>query len=128
MSRIHLALNTDHFEESIEFYGKLFKQPPAKIRPDWAKFDLSNPPLNLTLNRRERAAAPADINHMGIELDSSEAVTQMDEHLQQQGLDLLPARVTMTSKGFPTRLTYGRSRYEGQTVHRRTDHRFPQGT
>jgi len=90
MSRIHLALNTDHFEESIEFYGKLFKQPPAKIRPDWAKFDLSNPPLNLTLNRRERAAAPADINHMGIELDSSEAVTQMDKHLQQQGLITIP--------------------------------------
>ncbi len=29
MSRIHIALNTNRFDESIEFYSKLFGQPPA---------------------------------------------------------------------------------------------------
>ena len=51
MSRIHVALNTNRFEESIAFYTDLFGQGPAKLRENWAKFDLADPALNLTLNR-----------------------------------------------------------------------------
>ena len=67
MNRIHIALNTNRFEESIEFYSKLFGQQPAKRRENWAKFDLADPALNLTLNRDDKTAHHGHINHMGVE-------------------------------------------------------------
>ena len=89
MSRIHLALNTNHFEESIAFYSKLFAQEPAKVKPDWAKFDLREPALNLTLNRRAKPLARGDISHLGIEVEDSATVTAMDQRLQALGLKTL---------------------------------------
>ena len=90
MSRIHVALNTNRFEESVAFYGKLFGQGPAKVREGWAKFDLKNPALNLTLNRTDRDVNPGQISHMGVEVDDSESVAAMDRRLQELGLITRP--------------------------------------
>lgn len=89
MSRIHLALNTNRFEESVAFYSKLFDREPAKLRPDWAKFDLGDPSLNLTLNRRDKNIEAGDINHLGIEVDDAETVARMDAYLREAGLKTL---------------------------------------
>jgi catechol 2,3-dioxygenase-like lactoylglutathione lyase family enzyme len=86
MSRIHLALNTDRLEESIAFYRVLFDTEPAKVKPDWAKFDLQEPALNLTLNRVGEAPGGDDISHLGIELQDSAAVAAVDERLRERGL------------------------------------------
>ena len=89
MSRIHLALNTDRLEESIDFYRVLFDTEPAKVRPDWAKFDLEEPALNLTLNRVGDAPTGSDISHLGVELQDSESVAAVDQRLRDQGLETL---------------------------------------
>ncbi len=65
MSRVHVALNTNRFEESVAFYSKLFGSDPAKLWQDWAKFDLQDPALNLTLNRSDKTVHHGDINHLG---------------------------------------------------------------
>ena len=90
MSRLHVALNTNRFEESVEFYSKLFGSDPAKLRQDWAKFDLREPALNLTLNRSDKTIHHGDINHLGIEVNDSEAVLAMDQRLRDLGLSTLP--------------------------------------
>ena len=90
MSRIHVALNTNRFEESVAFYGKLFGQPPAKVRDGWAKFDLENPALNLTLNRTEKTVNAGQISHMGVEVEDSDSVAAMDRRLQELGLITRP--------------------------------------
>ncbi len=48
--KAHLALNVRNVATSIEFYKKMFGIEPSKVRTGYAKFDLQNPPLNLTLN------------------------------------------------------------------------------
>ena len=90
MSRIHIALNTNHFEESLEFYGKLFGQAPAKVRENWAKFDLQEPALNLTLNRSSKAIEKGQVSHLGVEVEDAETVAAMDKRLQELGLITLP--------------------------------------
>ena len=90
MSRIHVALNSNRFEESIEFYSKLFGARPAKQREHWAKFDLADPPLNLTLNRADKAPEHGHINHLGIEVEDAGTVAAMDKRLQEQGLATAP--------------------------------------
>ena len=90
MSRIHIALNTDRFDESIAFYSKLFGQGPAKQRESWVKFDIADPALNLTLNRSDEPVAGSQISHLGIEVEDSATVASMDSRLQELGLVTTP--------------------------------------
>ncbi len=90
MSRIHIALNTDRFDESIAFYSKLFGQEPAKQRERWAKFDIADPAVNLTLNQTDEPVAGSQISHLGIEVGDSNTVAAMDQRLQDLGLKTIP--------------------------------------
>ena len=49
--KAHLALNVRNADESIAFYSKMLGIQPSKVRTGYAKFDVANPPLNLTLNQ-----------------------------------------------------------------------------
>lgn len=83
--KAHLALNVRNVEESIEFYKKMLGIEPSKVRLGYAKFDVSNPPLNLTLNQvafRERGA----LSHLGIQVSSTEDVLAMREKWFDRGL------------------------------------------
>ncbi len=90
MSRIHVALNTNRFEESVAFYSKLFGQGAAKQRENWAKFDLADPALNLTLNRADKTVHHGHINHLGIEVEDAATVAAMDNRLRELGLATAP--------------------------------------
>ncbi len=83
--KAHLALNVRNVERSIEFYKKMFGIEPSKVRTGYAKFDVQNPPLNLTLNEatlNERGA----LSHLGIQVGSSADVLAMRERWGAAGL------------------------------------------
>ena len=61
MSRVQLALNVGDLEASIDFYTKLFKTPPAKIRENYANFAIAEPPLKLVLIAGH--GEPGSLNH-----------------------------------------------------------------
>ena len=65
--KAHLALNVHNVERSIEFYKKLLGLEPSKVRSGYAKFDVQNPPLNLTLNQHEFNERGA-LSHLGIQV------------------------------------------------------------
>ena len=84
--KAHLALNVRDVETSIEFYKKMLGIEPCKVRTGYAKFDVQNPPLNLTLNQirfNDRGA----LSHMGIQVASTEDVLAMRGRWQAQGLN-----------------------------------------
>ena len=72
MSRVQLALNVDDLDASIAFYTKLFQTPPAKVRQDYANFAIADPPLKLVLFAN--AGEPGTLNHVGVEVESTDAV------------------------------------------------------
>lgn len=83
--KAHLALNVKNVETSIEFYKKMLGLEPSKVRAGYAKFDLQNPPLNLTLNQHafnERGA----LSHLGIQVASTEDVLAMRDGWHERGL------------------------------------------
>lgn len=72
MSRIQLALNVNDLEQSITFYTKLFGVGPAKVKPGYANFAVTDPALKLVL--LENPGQGGSINHLGVEVDSSTTV------------------------------------------------------
>jgi catechol 2,3-dioxygenase-like lactoylglutathione lyase family enzyme len=83
--KAHLALNVKDVTVSLEFYRKLLGIEPSKVRTGYAKFDVQNPPLNLTLNQHvfnERGA----LSHLGIQVASTEDVLTMRERWAETGL------------------------------------------
>ena len=84
VQRIHLALNTQHFPESIEFYKALLGVEPSKLKPGYAKFEPETPALNLTLNETEQVAGNR-INHLGIQVGTKEDVARQQKRLNMLG-------------------------------------------
>lgn len=80
----HFSLDVSNLEASLAFYGRLFGTTPLKRRPGYAKFDLTEPSLNLALV--EHAPAGRNVNHFGVQVDSPEAVEAAKRHLESQGL------------------------------------------
>jgi catechol 2,3-dioxygenase-like lactoylglutathione lyase family enzyme len=83
--KAHLALNVRNVERSIEFYKKMLGIGPSKVRPGYAKFDVQNPPLNLTLNEASFGERGA-LSHLGIQVGSTEDVLQVRQQWAAQGL------------------------------------------
>ncbi|HET6329478.1 MAG TPA: ArsI/CadI family heavy metal resistance metalloenzyme [Holophagaceae bacterium] len=82
--KTHLSLDVRDIEASATFYSKLFGVTPLKRRPGYAKFDLTAPLLNLALV--EHTPTGRNVNHFGIQVDSSGAVEAAKRHLQAAGL------------------------------------------
>jgi catechol 2,3-dioxygenase-like lactoylglutathione lyase family enzyme len=83
--KAHLALNVHDLERSLEFYKKLFAIEPSKVRTGYAKFDVANPPLNLTLNENSFGDRGA-LSHLGIQVSSTEDVLAVRSQWQDAGL------------------------------------------
>lgn len=84
--KAHVALNVSDVVRSTEFYKKMLGQEPCKVRAGYAKFDVANPPLNLTLNE-SGAVGRGALSHMGIQLGASEDVLVMRERWRAAGLE-----------------------------------------
>ena len=84
MSRAQLALNVDDLETAVAFYSKLLGAEPAKRKPGYANFAITEPPLKLVL--LENPGRGGSLNHLGVEVESSEKVHAEIARLSGEGL------------------------------------------
>jgi catechol 2,3-dioxygenase-like lactoylglutathione lyase family enzyme len=84
MSRVQLALNVDDLDAAVDFYSKLFATTPAKVRPGYANFAVAEPPLKLVLI--EGGGAGGTLNHLGVEVESTDEVAAAQRRLRASGL------------------------------------------
>ncbi|WP_131765048.1 ArsI/CadI family heavy metal resistance metalloenzyme [Candidatus Protofrankia californiensis] len=90
MARVQLALNVSDVDAAVDFYTQLFGVGPAKRRPGYANFAVDVPPLKLVLieNPQARGAGVAGaLNHLGVEVATSEEVAAATARLAGAGLD-----------------------------------------
>ena len=85
MSRLQLALNVADIDEAISFYSRLFATEPAKVRPGYANFAVADPPLKLVLIE-DATQTPGSLNHLGVEVESTEEVAKAATRLADAGL------------------------------------------
>ena len=96
MNKIHVALNTNKFDESVAFYKGFFGGDPVKLKPGYAKFELEEPGLNFTLNRSKEAPRdPGALNHLGIQVKSAEEVANATKRLAAAGFETLEENDTV---------------------------------
>lgn len=89
-SRIHMGLAVKNLEQSVAFYKTLFGQEPTKTRPRYAKFEVGEPPVNLSLNEVGGAIGPNHpVAHFGIQVKSTEAVGVFVDRLKKADLELV---------------------------------------
>jgi catechol 2,3-dioxygenase-like lactoylglutathione lyase family enzyme len=84
VSRVQLALNVNDIDEAVGFYTKLFGTEPAKRRPGYANFAVTEPPLKLVL--LENPGQGGTLNHLGVEVPNIEGVSAERARLAGAGL------------------------------------------
>ena len=87
--RVQLALNVRDIDDAVEFYSRLFGVAPAKRRPGYANFAIAQPPLKLVLIEDPTArgnGVTGALNHLGVEVPTSEQVGAAAQRLTGEGL------------------------------------------
>lgn len=80
----HVSLNVSNIEASVAFYEKAFGVVVTKRRPGYAKFDLAEPALNLTMTESPRTGVNA--SHFGVQVASTDDVNEAKARFDGAGL------------------------------------------
>jgi lactoylglutathione lyase len=82
----HVALYVSDLDAAIARYKTVLGQEPAKVRHDYAKFELADPPVILSLNL---GGEPGKVSHLGIRYPgTAEVVTEL-ARTKKEGVELL---------------------------------------
>ncbi len=82
--RTHVSLDVRNVPASVAFYQKVFRAAPQKQTADYAKFDLTEPALNFSLV--STAGRVSRVNHLGIEVQSTDEIGLWKQRLQEAGV------------------------------------------
>lgn len=74
--KMHVSLNVADVAKSVDFYRTFFGVEPVKLKHDYAKFELADPPLNFTMNERQPddTGDHARLSHLGFQVEGPEGV------------------------------------------------------
>jgi catechol 2,3-dioxygenase-like lactoylglutathione lyase family enzyme len=84
--KTHVALRVTDLDRSLAFYRAMLGAEPVKHKADYAKFELENPGLNLTLNLSPGVETKGALSHLGIQVESAAAVKAAIARFQTAGL------------------------------------------
>src|SRR5439155_119534 len=82
----HVALYVEDLDAAIARYRKLLGQEPAKVRHDYAKFEISDPPVILSLNT---GGEPGTVSHLGIRYPGTGDVASEMARVKREEVHLL---------------------------------------
>jgi len=91
MKRFHVHLHVDNLSQNIAFYAALFNQPPTRTEVDYAKWMLTDPPVNFAISTR---GSKPGLDHLGIQVDSAEDLVALKTQAQAADLALVDEGAT----------------------------------
>src|SRR5262245_17150731 len=81
--KFHVSLNVTDLRRSMAFYRVLLGVDPAKVREDYAKFELVEPPLILSLIPGHPGE---NLNHVGLRVRNADELVGMQRRLEAAGI------------------------------------------
>ena len=85
----HVALYVADIEEAVARYRKILGIEPAKVRRDYAKFEIADPPTILSLNV---GGTPGTLSHLGIRYPSTGDVASEKVRTRNAEVEFLEQR------------------------------------
>jgi catechol 2,3-dioxygenase-like lactoylglutathione lyase family enzyme len=82
----HVSLYVGDLEAAIARYTQILGQAPAKVRHDYAKFEIADPPVILSLNT---GGEPGTVSHLGIRYPGTADVASELARAKREGMELL---------------------------------------
>ena len=82
----HVALYVKDIEAAVARYSKLLGLGPAKVRHDYAKFEIADPPVILSLNV---GGEPGTVSHLGIRYPGTGDVASEMARTKREAVELL---------------------------------------
>jgi len=86
MKRMHLHVSVDDLNKSINFYNTMFGMEPTVVKSDYAKWMLDDPLVNFAISQR---GAEVGLDHVGIQVDSEDALSEMKARFDSAELSVL---------------------------------------
>jgi catechol 2,3-dioxygenase-like lactoylglutathione lyase family enzyme len=88
--RLHVALTVSDLQASKRFYELLLGVSPSKERPRYAKFEPTDPSVNLTLNEIDgQVAVEGGSAHFGVQVKTIGEVHAAIERFKQAGIETI---------------------------------------
>jgi catechol 2,3-dioxygenase-like lactoylglutathione lyase family enzyme len=81
--KFHASLTVTDLTRSVAFYRVLLGVEPAKVRGDYAKFELAEPPLILSLIRGKPGG---NVNHVGLRVRNADELVEVQRRLEAAGI------------------------------------------
>jgi catechol 2,3-dioxygenase-like lactoylglutathione lyase family enzyme len=81
--KFHISLTASDLGRSIAFYRALLGKEPAKVREDYAKFELAEPPLVLSLIP---GGVGGNVNHAGLRVRTADELVDIQRRLEAAGI------------------------------------------
>jgi catechol 2,3-dioxygenase-like lactoylglutathione lyase family enzyme len=82
----HVALYVKDLDAAVAEYEKILGIAPAKVRPGYAKFELADPPVILSLNV---GGEPGKLSHLGIRYGGTGEIATELARSKAQGLEMI---------------------------------------
>jgi catechol 2,3-dioxygenase-like lactoylglutathione lyase family enzyme len=79
----HVAISVKDLPSAIAQYTKMLGMEPAKVKPDYAKFELTDPPAIISLNL---GGEPGTVSHLGIRYADTDAVVKALARTKAEGI------------------------------------------
>ncbi|HLK12471.1 MAG TPA: ArsI/CadI family heavy metal resistance metalloenzyme [Candidatus Binatia bacterium] len=87
----HVALYVRDLDAAVARYRQLLGQEPAKVRADYAKFEIADPPVILSLST---GGEPGTLSHLGVRLPGTGDVASELVRVKGHGLEILEQKGT----------------------------------
>jgi catechol 2,3-dioxygenase-like lactoylglutathione lyase family enzyme len=85
LRKFHASLNVSDLDRSVAFYRVLLGVEPAKVRSDYAKFELAEPALVLSLVPGKPGTG-GNLNHVGLRVRTAEELVEIQRRLEAAGM------------------------------------------
>lgn len=91
MKRLHMHVLVEDIDRSVHFYSALFAAEPSVRKPDYAKWMLDDPRMNLAISAR---GGRAGLDHLGIQVETREELAEAYRRLRQAARPVLDEGAT----------------------------------
>jgi len=86
MKRFHVHVHVEDLKQNIAFYSAMFNQQPTRLEADYAKWMLTDPPVNFAISTRGDTPG---VDHLGIQVETAEELAVLKNHATKADMALL---------------------------------------